>query len=141
MKDISQLTDLEKIKYIIQGYMKEYLFACHEYSVFANETEQTIEVKIQKNETESTFLLLRLGVSKKNEEIYLYNIFLPIEDRGNGFGFGLINVLFSFAGSISFQLVLHSMTESFYDKMLSRGAMETFQEDCLVVTDETDLGS
>lgn len=111
MKDISQLTDLEKIKYIIQGYLKDYLTGCFQYSVFPNETEQSVEVNIQKKETDSTFLMLRLGVSKKNEEIYIYNIYLPKEDRGNGLGLGLINVLFNVAKIMQYQLVLHSMTD------------------------------
>jgi hypothetical protein len=140
MKDVSELTDLEKIKYILQGYLKDYLLECHQYNVFANETEQTVEINIRKNEGDSLTMLLRLGLSKKNEEIYIYNIFMPFEDRGMGLGLGMINVLYSVAKVYNYSLVLHSMTDSFYAKMLSRGAMPTSLPDCLVVTDETDLG-
>lgn len=140
MKDASQLTDLEKIKYVLQGYLKDYLLECYDYSVFANEAEQSVEINIRKNEGDSNTMLLRLGISSLHREIYVYNLFLPVEDRGLGMGMGIINVLFSFAAAFQYSLVLHSLTDSFYDKMLSRGAMPTSLPDCLIVTDETDLG-
>lgn len=140
MKDASQLTDLEKIKYVLLGYLKEYLSECNDYNVFANEAEQTVVITARKAETDAPFLMLRLGLSTQKQEIYLYNILLPKEDRGNGLGFGMINVLYNVAKVFQYSLVLHSMTDSFYNAMLSRGAMETSLLDCLVVTDETDLG-
>lgn len=140
MKDTSQLSDLEKIKFILQGYLKDYLLECNEFNVFANEAEQTLEINIRKNEGDANTMLLRLGLSKQNEEIYIYNIFIPHEDRGNGLGMGMINVLFNVALVFKYSLVLHSMTDSFYAKMLSRGAMPTSLPDCLVVTEDTDLG-
>ncbi len=54
--------------------------------------------------------MLRIGISYQNEEVYIYNIFLPQEDRGKGIGLGLINMLFQFANLFDFALVLHSIT-------------------------------
>lgn len=139
-EEINKLSDLEKIKYMLQGFLKNYLQICYHWNVFANETEQTIEINVQKTKEENIFLMLRIGISYRNQEIYIYNIFLPKEDRKKGIGLGLIHVLFHISKLMNFSLVLHSMTEGFYEAMLKRGAKKTLLEDALQVTDETDLG-
>lgn len=140
MKDASQLSDLEQIKYVLKGYLKDYIFNCHFCDFSHNEVTQTIEINIRKKENESICMMLRMGLSKRNQEIYIYNIFLPIEDRGNGIGLGIIKVLFNVANVMNCALVLHSMVDSFYDAMLMRGAKPTSLPDCLMVTNETNLG-
>lgn len=139
MKEINDLSDLEKVMYITKGYLKEYLMNCEWYDVTANEMEYTVEVNIRKDQNDSGTRMLRLGLSQRNGEIYIYNLMVPVEDRRNGIGLGLINVLFQTANVLGYQLVLHSMVDSFYNKMLERGAMPTNLSDCLVVTENTRL--
>lgn len=133
------MTNLEMIKYILQGYLKDYFENCQDWSVEANETEQSVKINVQKDKQTDFFLMLRMGVSLENEEIYIYNIYLPAEDRGKGLGLGIINVLFQLCEMTKFSLVLHSMTNSFYDAMLRRGASKTTLHDALHVTSETNL--
>lgn len=140
MKALNELSDLEKIKLIVKGYMKDYLAHCYWYDFSHDEDTQIIEINIQKEENDSVFIFLRMGISNQNQEIYIYNIWLPKEDRGQDLGLGVINVLFQIAKMINYALVLHSMVDSFYNAMLKRGAKQTLQPDCLQITDETDLG-
>ena len=135
----AEMTNLETIKYILQGYLKDYLEQSFSWAINPNENENTLEIHIQKEKESSTFLLLRMGVSIANQEIYIYNIFLPNEDRRKGIGLGLIDVLFRLSTMVNYSLVLYSMTESFYNAMLKRGATKTLLDDCLMVTEETDL--
>lgn len=139
MKNIEQLSDLEKIMYITKGYLKDYLANCEWTDVSVNEVENTLEVNIRKSQNDPGTKMLRLGLSERNGEIYVYNLMVPVEDRRNGIGLGLINVLFQTAKVLGYQLVLYSMVDSFYNKMLERGAMPTNLPDCLVVTERTDL--
>ncbi len=139
MKNANGLTILEKITYLSIGYLKEYLSGCNDYDIKAEETNQIIELYVQKDSLKSSFLMLRIGISESNKEIYLYNIFLPQEDRGNGIGLGFINVLYQFSQMLNYSLVLHSMTESFYSKMLERGAAPSLSSDCLIITEYTSL--
>lgn len=139
MKDINTLSDLEKVMYITKGFLKDYLLECSWYDVSSNELENSFEVNIQKDENDSGTRMVRVIMSQVHKEIYLYNIFIPHEDRGQGIGMGLINVLFQAAKVLGYQLVLYSMTDSFYAKMLERGALPTNLPDCLVVTDDTIL--
>ena len=140
MSELNELSDLEKIKFIIKGYLRDYLYECYWYDFHHDETTQIIEVKIQKKEDAQLFIFLRMGLSKQNQELYIYNIWLPKEDRGQNLGLGSINVLYQVAKLMNCALVLYSMVDSFYNAMLKRGARETSQPDCLQVTDETYLG-
>jgi hypothetical protein len=140
MSELHELSDLEKIKFIVKGYLRDYLSECYWYDFHHDDTTQIIEVQIQKEEDEQKFIFIRLGLSKQNQEIYIYNIWLPKEDRGQNIGLGAINVLYQVAKLMNCALVLHSMVDSFYNAMLMRGARETAQPDCLQVTDDTDLG-
>lgn len=140
MNELHELSDLEKIKFIIKGYLRDYLSECYWNDFHHDESTQIIEVQIQKEEDEQKFIFMRLGLSIQNQEIYIYNIWLPEEDRGQNWGLGTINVLYQVAKLMNCALVLHSMVDSFYDAMLKRGAMQTSQPDCLQVTDDTDLG-
>lgn len=140
MSELNELSDLEKIKFIVKGYLKNYITNCYWYDFHHDETTQIIEVKIQKEENDQAFIFLRLGVSNQNQEIYIYNIWLPKEDRGQNLGLGTMNVLYQVSKLMNYSLVLHSMINSFYEAMLQRGAKETLQPDCLQITDDTDLG-
>lgn len=140
MSQDRELSNLESIKYIIKGFMKDYLSECYYYNFNHDETTQIIEVQIQKEENDEKFVFLRLGVSNQNQEIYIYNIWLPIEDRGKNLGLGAMNVLYQVSKMMNYALVLHSMVDSFYEAMLKRGAKQTLQPDCLQITDETDMG-
>lgn len=134
-----KMTNLDTIKYILQGYLKDYLEQSFSWAVNPNEDENNLEIHVQKTEDDSSFLLLRIGISTTNQEIYIYNIFLQREDRRKGIGLGVIAVLFRLSTIMNYPLVLHSMTEGFYNAMLKRGATKTLLDDCLMVTDETDL--
>lgn len=140
-KDFNKLTDLEKLKSALRGYLNNYLSNCFHFSIVPNELEKTLEINIQKNENDSIFIMLRMGISYENEEVYIYNLFLPQEDRGKGIGLGLIHMLLVFASQFNFALILHSIVDDgFYDKMLRRGAIKTNVDDCLEITIHTDLG-
>lgn len=52
MKAMDELSDLEKIKFIIKGYLKDYLTDCYWYDFHHDEYTQIIEVKIRKEEDE-----------------------------------------------------------------------------------------
>ena len=140
MSESPELSDLERIKFIVKGYLKDYLSECYSYHFSHDESTQIIEVTIKKSEEEGSFLFLRMGISHKNQELYIYNIFLPKEDRGQDLGLGVINVLYQVSKLMNYALVLHSMVDSFYNAMLKKGAMPTSMPDCLQVTDDTDLG-
>ncbi|MEO9258381.1 MAG: hypothetical protein ABI207_08365 [Crocinitomicaceae bacterium] len=140
MKEPSELSDLEKIKFILKGYLKDYLFTCYAYDFKHDDATKVIEITIKKREDEDAFIFLRMGIAPQNKEIYIYNIFLPKEDRGQNLALGAVNVLFQVAKMMNYRLVLHSMVDSFYNAMLKKGAKETSSPDCLEVTDDTDLG-
>jgi hypothetical protein len=139
-EQINKMSDLEKIKNILKGFLKDYLSTCSYYFFNIDDINNTIEITIRKDDEINTTLILRLGLSYTNQEIYVYNIFLPVNDRKQNIGLGTINILFKISKLIGFALVLHSMTDGFYNAMLKRNAKATLEPDCLQITEDTDLG-
>lgn len=140
LRDTNELNDLEKIKFILKGYLIDYLETCYSYNFKNDDALQVVEVIIKKTKEESDFIFMRIGVSHINQEIYIYNLFLPKEDRGKNLAFGAVYILLQIAKMMHYNLVMHSMVDSFYNLMLKRGAKKTSIPDCLEITDNTYLG-
>ena len=129
---------ISTIERLIVNYLKAYLDTLENFS--SSVEGNVIEVQGKKNKDDiSRFMLLRMGINFENEEFYIYNIYLPYEDRKQGIGFGLISFIFEIAKTMGFALVLADMTDSFREKMIKRGAKETTIFDYLQIVDTTKL--
>ncbi|MHB0757002.1 hypothetical protein [Polaribacter sp. M15] len=126
------------IEKLIEKHLKSYLLTLHKFSVYSVDNTICV-VGRRKEEDISDFYLLRLNVSSENQELLIPTLFLPKEDRKNGIGLGLIAFIFEISKKINFGLALVQMTDSFYDKMLKRGAKKTGIYDCLQIVETTNL--
>ena len=119
-------------------HLKSYLDTLENF--YSTLDGNVIEVHGKKSkEDNSRFLLLRMGINFKNREFYIYNIYIPREDRKHGLGFGLLSFIYQITKTMDFELFLADMTDSFREKMIRRKARETTIFDCLQVVDTTDL--
>ncbi|MEQ8472177.1 MAG: hypothetical protein RIC35_13380 [Marinoscillum sp.] len=129
---------ISSIDTLVVNYLKAYLDTLENFS--SSVEGNVIEVQCKKNKDDnSRFMLLRMGINFENEEFYIYNIYIPNEDRKQGLGFGLISFIYEIAKTMRFALVLADMTDSFREKMIKRGAKETSIFDYLQIVDTTKL--
>lgn len=68
------------------------------------------------------------------------NILLPQDLRRQGIGLKLINDIFLVREKLGYKLHLTEMVESFYNRMVRRGAIVIIPYDEVEITSETKLG-
>jgi len=131
------IQDIEKI---ILNHFNSYLSTLFDYSSYANAQDNTLEIRGKKEQTDNSyFIFLRMGVNMANQEVYIYNIFLPPSDRGKGIGLTLIAIIHDISKAINCSCVLADVMEGFRIKLLERGALPTLLDDWLQIVDTTDL--
>lgn len=129
---------ISTIAKLIIKYLKPYLDTLADFH--STVYNKVIEIQAKKNKDDnSRFLLLRMGINFENGEFYIYNIYIPNEDRKQGLGFGLISFIYEIVKTTDFALVLADMTDSFRAKMITRGAKETSMYDYLQIVETTNL--
>lgn len=85
--------------------------------------------------------LIKIDVSESNNEIYIPNIILPDEMKYMGLGKRMIWLIFMVGDHFGYSTYLTMLTDSFRQKMIERGALQTSQHDVLQIVKQTDLSS
>lgn len=85
--------------------------------------------------------LIKIEVSESNKEIYIPNIILPDEMKYMGLGKRMICLIFMVGDHFGYSVYLIMLTDSFRQKMIERGALQTSQHDVLQIVKQTDLSS
>lgn len=83
--------------------------------------------------------LIKMVINRQSENIEISNIMMPMELRYNGFGKGIIKAIFEVVQIHNYKLYLVQMVESFYDRMIKRGAKEVSYLDIVEITIDTKL--
>ncbi len=93
-----------------------------------------------RNEVSAT-PVIRLVIDRNEKIVYLPNIMLPFDKlRHRGLGLKLISDIYSASKRLGFRLYLSMMVESFYNRMVARGATVIIEQDVVEITDDTFLG-
>ena len=105
-----------------QGFDFEIQVDCY------NDDKVLIEVRGYHNDEFKTgmkteFILLRMNVCNDFKQIHIPNIFLPAFMKHNGIGKKLIHKVFVFSNEMNYKLFIVDMVDSFYQRMIKRGAL------------------
>lgn len=105
------------------------------------DSEEMLEVVVQQTENKLTrTIVLRLSINHTNKQIHLSNIFIPITEHNKGYGFGLIHQILTVANDSGYKLFIVDMVDSFYSRMISKGAKPVREaDDAVLIDDETEL--
>lgn len=86
------------------------------------------------------FCLLQLSILPDCRQIHITNIFLPDFMRYKAIGKQMIGILFRLAKQQGYDLFLVDMVNSFYRRMINRGALPCDEcDDAVQIVDTTDL--
>jgi hypothetical protein len=102
-------------------------------------TYDGIEVCGYDKEKSQPYILIRLIQNDLQKILYISNILIPRELKYRGFGKRLLNVIFEITAKFNYRLILVEMVESFYNKMLNRGAKVIIELDQLEIVSTTRL--
>lgn len=88
------------------------------------------------------FVLLRLYIYHEWKQIQITNIFLPQFMRKNGIGKEIIKKIFNIGKQRDYTLFIVDMVQSFYYRMIKRGAIPAKEvEDAVQIVSNTDLSN
>lgn len=117
--------------YIVKG---DELFEI--YGKYKNEFNRKGEDDIPKLDE---CIILRMNTSSQHKQIQIFNIFLPKFMKYQGIGKKIIFRIFSLTEKYDYELFIVDMVNSFYNKMINRGATPCDQEDVVLITKDTKL--
>ena len=124
------------IERIVYDFKEKYLSSLLEKDKDGNEVEPYMFA----NENEILLRgVIRLLPYRDVRIVYLTNILLPLELRNKGIGLKLIFDIFLICQKLGYKLRLTEMVESFYNRMVKRGAMIITPYDEVEITPETKL--
>ncbi len=93
-----------------------------------------------KIDMKTEFILLRLYIHNDFKQIHIPNIWLPTFMRHNGIGKKLIHKVFVITKEINYKLFIVDMVDSFYQRMIKRGALPCIDcYDAVEIVSETRL--
>lgn len=107
---------------------------------FSSSTHNGIEIfgynKTNKNDI---FCLIRVILNNQDNQIYIPTIFVPAEMEHQGIGKKMIYIIYHIGTRYGYDVFVTDLVESFYNKLLIRGAETCDQPDILQITENTNL--
>lgn len=92
------------------------------------------------SEKQTKFILLRFYIYNEYRQIQISNIFLPTFMRYRGIGKKLIYTIFTISEKEQYELFIVDMVNSFYQKMIKRGALPCMEcDDAVQIVSNTKL--
>ncbi len=107
-------------------------------------TSSLYDSAIQINGTENkpegtTMMFFRAGINKEDGQVYIANIFIPYEFKHQNIGKDMISIVYKSSLNFGYDVFLVEMTDSFYERMLKRGASTCDVSGVLHITENTKL--
>lgn len=122
----------------IMYFLEPYLEKLHHYSI-KDEGDKIEVIGATDDKVTSVFVLIRILVTEEFGKIYIASLKLPDFMRHQGIGRKLIKVIFKLATELQFELIITLMTDSFYESMKKRGALECERPNSLKIVESTML--
>lgn len=112
----------------------------HNYDFAVSNYDDCIEfVSTSKDEKKVRGSFLRIMINRGSKSVDISNIMVPFELKHNGFGKGALREIFKVVQKHNYQLYLVQMVESFYNRMVKRGAEVIVPLDVVEITENTNL--
>lgn len=147
MKMIHQQVEEEVIDYLMplkNEYVEQCLDIKLESGWYDNDRYMVEAWGYYKNEynpeEKTEFILLRLYINHGYKQIHITNIFLPDFMKYKGIGKKLIHKIFMISKNVHYGLFIVDMVNSFYQRMIKRGALPCKEcDDAVQIISETKL--
>lgn len=142
MKEINQIIEKD-LSVFLQPYKQSFVQEKFDFKIgiLDNKIEIT-GYSINKYDPDNInpFVLLRLFILKDCRQIHISNIFLPTFMRHRTIGMHILYHLFTISKKENYELFIIDMVDSFYHKMIKKGALPCDDcSDAVQIVDNTNL--
>ncbi len=141
---VNQLIEKDISNYL-QSFKKDYKQQGFDFEIYSE--PGAVEVTGYYNDEyypnkKTPFVLLRLVIMNECKQIQISNIFLPQFMRHKAIGKNIIKNIFTISKEQGYTLFIVDMVNSFYKRMIDRGALPFIGcDDAVQIVDTTNLSS
>lgn len=126
-------------KGVLENIIKPYRGYFHKIDISAR--DNLVELTTQSTKDGySRAIVIRISISEQYKQISIPNIYIPEAIQHKRLGKKMLAEIFKLGKRYGYDVFLTQMVESFYYKMLNRGAARCDAPDALMLTEYTDLG-
>ena len=113
------------------------------YDIVVNNSDEELPlISCQENEVLSNknpVVLIRTIINRESRNVCVTNLFVQMEERHQGYGKQLLREIYAICKKFGYRLFLTQMVESFYNRMVRRGARIIEIGNLVEITDDTNL--
>ena len=113
------------------------------YDIVVNNSDEELPlISCQENEVlsnENPVVLIRTIINRESRNVCVTNLFVQMEERHQGYGKQLLREIYAICKKFGYRLFLTQMVESFYNRMVRRGARIIEIGNLVEITDDTNL--
>jgi hypothetical protein len=128
LNNLNNISGLERIT----GHLNPHLQRLHDYHI-ENERGKIEITGTTDGKPTSLFVLIRVVIRDDWKQLFISNIYLPDFLKHQGTGKKLIKVIYNAAKQMGYELFIAQMTDSFYERMRKRGALQCEQLDMVQI--------
>ena len=115
-----------------QNHSQDYTF-----EAFENDSVEIYAFsRVKENEKYS---IIRIGVQNEFKQIYIPNIYMPPLLKHQKVGKKLIHIIYEVGQIYDYDVFVVQLTDSFRERLLQRGAIQTNEFDTLQIVETTNL--
>lgn len=145
--EIVERIDAEDVLFIdrqiiktINSFIASNTLLTKDYNYSNSNYNNCIEIySISKDEKKERSLLIRIVINRISQKIDIPNIMIPFELKHQGLGKRILLEIYKTTQKHNYKLYLVQMVESFYNRMVKRGAKIIFPLDVVEITEKTKL--
>jgi len=124
----------ESVKHLLFPYLEKF----HTYRIIVSHGEIEVKGQVDNREVSRT-LVLKAVINHGDMQIYIPNIFMPEFMRHLGIGKTVISKILDVAEAHGYKLFVVDLVQSFYDRLVERGATVCEENEVVQITRKTDL--
>lgn len=123
---------IENLETLVNFYNDKYDFSICDYDCIE------VYAHSKKDRADRT-CIIRVSVSEENKQIYIPNIFMPIDLKYLGMGKKMIYLIYCLGVNFEYDVFVIDLVDSFREKLIRRGASTCDSYDILHITENTNL--
>lgn len=122
----------------IEAFLSPHLKKFHNFRIYDHSNRIEVRGRPKEDDLAET-LVVRVVFNHEAKQAYIPNIFMPEFMRHQRIGKELIAIIYRTVRSHGYNLFITDLTNSFYERLVKRGAVVCEEGETVLITDKTSL--